>query len=70
MLIVYFVLQRHTGYYSINFYLPCTLVVLLSWVGFWINREATADRIGLGETSSLRTWHAMFLRCEQVPLAC
>ena len=30
-------------------YLPCTLLVVLSWVGFFLNREATSDRVGLGE---------------------
>ena len=41
-------LQRHTGYFLIQIYLPCTLLVVLSWVGFWLNREATSDRVGLG----------------------
>ena len=30
-------------------YLPCTLLVVLSWVGFFLNREATSDRVGLGK---------------------
>ena len=30
-------------------YLPCALIVVLSWVGFWLNREATSDRVTLGE---------------------
>ena len=25
------------------------MLVILSWVGFWINREATGDRIALGK---------------------
>ncbi len=41
--------QRHTGYFLIQIYLPCTLLVVLSWVGFWLNREATSDRVGLGK---------------------
>ncbi|KAK2172085.1 hypothetical protein NP493_994g01006 [Ridgeia piscesae] len=48
-----FVLRRHTGYFLINFYMPCSLLVVISWVGFWINREATADRIALGITTVL-----------------
>ena len=43
-------LQRHTGYFLIQIYLPCTLLVVLSWVGFWLNREATSDRVGLGNS--------------------
>lgn len=48
MLEVSFNLQRHTGYFLIQVYVPCTLIVVLSWVSFWIHREATSDRVGLG----------------------
>ena len=49
MLFVHFSLRRHMGYFLINVYVPCSLLVILSWVAFWINREATADRIALGK---------------------
>ncbi len=39
------------GYFLINTYVPCTLTVIISWVSFWINREATADRVTLGEVA-------------------
>ncbi|CAL1280786.1 unnamed protein product [Larinioides sclopetarius] len=45
---VNFNLRRHMGYFLIQVYVPCILIVVLSWVSFWINREATADRVGLG----------------------
>ena len=48
MLTVKFGLRRHTGYFLIHIVIPCSLLVVLSWVSFWINREATADRIALG----------------------
>ena len=48
MLYVTFSLRRHMGYFLINVYVPCSLLVVISWVAFWINREATADRIALG----------------------
>ena len=35
--------------FCMQVYVPCTLIVVLSWVGFWLNREATSDRVGLGE---------------------
>lgn len=44
---------RHTGYFLIQIYFPCGLIVVISWVSFWINRENTADRVGLGITSVL-----------------
>ncbi|WAQ97889.1 GBRAL-like protein [Mya arenaria] len=47
VLSVDFRLSRHIGYFLINVYVPCCLLVILSWVAFWINREATADRIAL-----------------------
>ncbi|KAH9383455.1 hypothetical protein HPB48_024964 [Haemaphysalis longicornis] len=53
MLLVSFQLKRHMGYFLIEVYAPCTLLVVLSWVSFWINREATADRIALGVTTIL-----------------
>ena len=30
-------------------YGPCVLLVVISWVSFWLNREATSDRISLGK---------------------
>ncbi|XP_023701662.1 gamma-aminobutyric acid receptor alpha-like isoform X2 [Cryptotermes secundus] len=50
---VNFNLQRHTGYFLIQVYVPCILIVVLSWVSFWIHREATSDRVGLGITTVL-----------------
>lgn len=49
MLLVYFHLQRHMGNFLIQVYGPCVLLVVLSWVSFWLNREATADRVSLGK---------------------
>ncbi|KAK6172963.1 hypothetical protein SNE40_016511 [Patella caerulea] len=53
ILAVKFYLRRHAGYFIIQVYVPCALLVVLSWVSFWINREATADRIALGTTTTL-----------------
>jgi len=53
---VNFKLKRHMGYFLIQVYVPSTLIVILSWVTFWLNREASADRVGLG--NSLRHRYA------------
>ncbi|XP_046394287.1 gamma-aminobutyric acid receptor alpha-like [Ischnura elegans] len=53
MLVVSFHLQRHMGNFLIQVYGPCVLLVVLSWVSFWLNREATADRVSLGITTVL-----------------
>lgn len=45
---VVFAFRRHVGYFVIQLYFPCVLIVFLSWVGLWLNREATNDRINLG----------------------
>uniref|UniRef100_A0A1I8F3M5 Neur_chan_LBD domain-containing protein n=1 Tax=Macrostomum lignano TaxID=282301 RepID=A0A1I8F3M5_9PLAT len=50
-----FELHRHMGYFLIQLYLPCSLLVVLSWVGFWINREATSDRIRAEHNHGLLT---------------
>ena len=35
-------------------YGPCILLVVISWVSFWLNREATSDRISLGKIVNFR----------------
>merc|ERR1719458_975844 len=50
---VQFKLQRHMGNFVIQVYGPCVLLVVISWVSFWLNREATSDRISLGITTVL-----------------
>ncbi|KAJ6225645.1 hypothetical protein RDWZM_004190, partial [Blomia tropicalis] len=52
-LVATFHFKRHMGSFVIEVYAPCIMLVVLSWVGFWINREATADRVTLGLTTVL-----------------
>ncbi|XP_061189072.1 gamma-aminobutyric acid receptor subunit alpha-1-like [Saccostrea echinata] len=52
---VYFHLKRHIGFFMLQTYLPCTLIVCLSWVSFWINRDAAPARVLLGVTTILST---------------
>lgn len=44
-----FKLQRNIGYFVFQTYLPSILIVMLSWVSFWINHEATSARVALGK---------------------
>ena len=44
---------RALGYYMIQIYLPSILIVVISWVSFWPNREATPARVALGVTTVL-----------------
>lgn len=48
---LYFV--RSIGYYIIQIYVPSTLIVILSWVSFWIDRTAAPARVSLGITTVL-----------------
>ncbi|XP_021348240.1 glycine receptor subunit alpha-3-like isoform X2 [Mizuhopecten yessoensis] len=41
-------LRRNTGYYVIQVFVPSILIVILSWVSFWIDIDSTAARISLG----------------------
>ncbi|MCP9258671.1 GABA A/glycine receptor subunit [Dirofilaria immitis] len=45
---VYFKLQRQQGFYILQIYTPCTLIVVVSWVSFWINKESSPARVSLG----------------------
>ncbi len=48
-----FLFTRALGYYMIQIYLPSILIVVISWVSFWLNREATPARVSLGVTTVL-----------------
>ena len=45
---VNFIFSRDVGYYMIQTYVPSALVVILSWVSFWISVDAIPARISLG----------------------
>uniref|UniRef100_A0A0R3RX23 Neur_chan_LBD domain-containing protein n=1 Tax=Elaeophora elaphi TaxID=1147741 RepID=A0A0R3RX23_9BILA len=45
---VYFKLQRQQSFYILQIYTPCTLIVVVSWVSFWINKESSPARVSLG----------------------
>uniref|UniRef100_A0A8C8VFD0 Glycine receptor alpha 1 n=1 Tax=Pelusios castaneus TaxID=367368 RepID=A0A8C8VFD0_9SAUR len=48
-----FHLERQMGYYLIQMYIPSLLIVILSWISFWINMDAAPARVGLGITTVL-----------------
>ncbi|XP_065217048.1 glycine receptor subunit alpha-3-like [Planococcus citri] len=57
---VIFVLKRRLGYYVFHTYIPTCLIVIMSWISFWIKPEAAPARVTLGVTSllTLSTQHA------------
>ncbi|KAL5274726.1 ort family protein [Megaselia abdita] len=57
---VVFTLKRRLVYYIFNTYIPTCMIVIMSWVSFWIKPEAAPARVTLGVTSllTLSTQHA------------
>jgi len=45
---VAFHIHRKIGYYMVQLYVPSCLIVILSWVSFWIDVNATPARVSLG----------------------
>ncbi len=48
VLSIIFDLSRRMGYFTIQTYIPCSMIVVLSWVSFWINKDAVPARTSLG----------------------
>src|SRR6218665_16722 len=52
---VRFKLKRDIGYFLIQVYVPSVLIVILSWVSFWINVDASPARVSIGLLTVLTT---------------
>ncbi|XP_050063878.1 glycine receptor subunit alpha-4 isoform X2 [Aphis gossypii] len=52
-LAVMFNLRRRLGYHLFHTYIPSALIVVMSWISFWIKPEAIPARVTLGVTSLL-----------------
>ncbi|KRT84639.1 transmembrane ion channel, partial [Oryctes borbonicus] len=50
---VVFNLRRRLGYHLFHTYIPSALIVVMSWISFWIKPEAIPARVTLGVTSLL-----------------
>jgi hypothetical protein len=50
-----FLLTRDVGYFIIQFYVPSMLIVILSWVSFWLNVDASPARVSIGLLTVLTT---------------
>ncbi|XP_028968418.1 gamma-aminobutyric acid receptor subunit alpha-6-like [Galendromus occidentalis] len=52
-LVTRFILRRRRGYFILQIYAPCSMIVGASWVAFWINRNDAAGRVAVGATTVL-----------------
>lgn len=43
--------KREFSYYLIQIYIPCCMLVIVSWVSFWLDQGAVPARVSLGEFS-------------------
>lgn len=46
-------LKRSIGYHLVQSYIPTALIVMISWVSFWIDRRAVPARVSLSFTTLL-----------------
>ncbi|XP_076062287.1 glutamate-gated chloride channel-like isoform X2 [Oratosquilla oratoria] len=52
-LLVVLIFKREFSYYLIQFYIPCCMLVIVSWVSFWLDQNAVPARVSLGVTTLL-----------------
>ena len=52
-LLVDLIFKREFSYYLIQIYIPCCMLVIVSWVSFWLDPNAIPARVSLGVTTLL-----------------
>lgn len=52
-LMVNLTFKREFSYYLIQYYIPCCMLVIVSWVSFWLDQHAVPARVALGVTTLL-----------------
>ena len=62
-----FVAKRKLGFYIWKIILPLILIVMMSWIVFWINPEQFALQIGVSTTSMLTLIAYRFVMVELLP---
>jgi gamma-aminobutyric acid receptor subunit alpha len=48
-LVAIFKLKRQLSYYITQFYIPCVLIVFLSWIGFYLDRDDIVNRVTISK---------------------
>lgn len=61
-LYINFILRRHIFFFMLQTYFPTMLMVMLSWVSFWIDRRAVPARVSLGtEMCQHDQWNMLYI---------
>ena len=63
----HFSLVRQSGHFFLHLYAPCILIVMLSWIAFFIPVDSIAARIALGITSVLTTTTILNIQNNSMP---
>lgn len=67
---VSFDLRRQNGYHVLQTYIPTILIVVISWVSFWLDPNAIPGRVSLGVTTLLTlTTLASGIRAQLPPVS-
>lgn len=62
-----FTFNRNAGFYVLQVCVPAVLVVCISWVSFWINRDSAPARTSLGILTVLTETQLMTSTNRQLP---
>lgn len=60
-------IDRKTGFYIWKIFLPLIVIVAISWVVFWMNREMLGRRAGVSVTGILTVIAYQFVVSETIP---
>jgi hypothetical protein len=63
----HFVAKRYVAYYFLQVLLPLSVVVVMSWAGFWLQREQVGVRIGVATSSILTLIAQRFVLASLLP---
>lgn len=66
-LVLHFALRRNVLFFILETYVPSILLVVLSWVSFWISQSSVPARTCIGQSQNLL---AALTGCSRVKVGC
>ncbi|KAH7638303.1 hypothetical protein DERF_004085 [Dermatophagoides farinae] len=66
-LILYIDIERSTGYYLYQTFIPAFLIVLISWIPFWLGHDDHVERVAIGVTTVLTITTLITSTMESLP---